>query len=166
MQALILFKTILLCHPFYCYFFHQWHIYTEEYVLLLFLTLHRHGFIFQSSVSSSSSNVAAQLWKLQHTLMGGHVFMKHKQFNSHAGNNFVIFLQSEECPCCSLSVKIIRMRNLRKADLCEYQSFLAVPSSSVLKAENISKHCNLYLCMKCHHGFKYWCIFEFGLFLG
>ncbi|XP_071600778.1 cytosolic phospholipase A2 epsilon-like [Heliangelus exortis] len=25
--------------------------------------------------------------------------------------------ESEECPCCSLSVKIIRMRNLRKADL-------------------------------------------------
>ncbi|KAK4822288.1 hypothetical protein QYF61_012363 [Mycteria americana] len=30
--------------------------------------------------------------------------------------------ESEECPCCSLSVKIIRMRNLRKADLCEYRS--------------------------------------------
>lgn len=48
--------------------------------------------------------------------------MRHRKFNINAGNNCVIFLQSEECPCCSLSVKIIRMRNLRKADLCEYHS--------------------------------------------
>lgn len=49
--------------------------------------------------------------------------MKHKPFNVYATNCFVIFLQCEECPCSSLSVKVIRMRNLRKADLCEYHSF-------------------------------------------
>lgn len=61
--------------------------------------------------------------------------MKHKQVNIYAGNNFVIFLQSEECPCYSLSVKIIRMRNLRKADLREYPYLSLRFCRSVLKTE-------------------------------
>lgn len=48
--------------------------------------------------------------------------MRHQQFKINVGNKLVIFLQSDECPCCSFSVKIIRMKNLRKADLCEYCS--------------------------------------------
>ncbi|XP_051476892.1 cytosolic phospholipase A2 epsilon-like [Apus apus] len=53
--------------------------------------------------------------------------------------------ESEECPCCSLSVKIIRMRNLRKADLfsqtdCYVNLSLPTASPETVRTKTI-KNC-------------------------
>ncbi|XP_065493134.1 cytosolic phospholipase A2 epsilon-like isoform X2 [Caloenas nicobarica] len=53
--------------------------------------------------------------------------------------------ESEECPCCSLSVKIIRMRNLRKADLfsqadCYVSLSLPTASPETVRTKTI-KNC-------------------------
>ncbi|XP_005143973.2 cytosolic phospholipase A2 epsilon-like [Melopsittacus undulatus] len=53
--------------------------------------------------------------------------------------------ESEECPCCSLSVKIIRMRNLRKVDLfsqtdCYVSLSLPTASSETVRTKTV-KNC-------------------------
>ncbi|KAM9012993.1 cytosolic phospholipase A2 epsilon-like [Ara ararauna] len=53
--------------------------------------------------------------------------------------------ENEECPCCSLSVKIIRMRNLRKVDLfsqtdCYVSLFLPTASPDTIRTKTV-KNC-------------------------
>ncbi|XP_042647170.1 cytosolic phospholipase A2 epsilon isoform X5 [Tyto alba] len=61
------------------------------------------------------------------------------------GQRHKIWTKSEECPCCSLSVKIVRMRNLRKADLfnqtdCYVSLSLPTASSEAVRTKTV-KNC-------------------------
>lgn len=121
--------------------------YIHRGIFLLFLPL-----FFYLHIDMVLTSIAVQVVHLPILLHGfencnTHLW-EHKQFNVNAGNNFVIFSAEWRMPMLlTLCENHKNEKSEKGRSLWVSQSFLVVPSNSVLKAENINKHCNLYLCI-------------------